>query len=126
MTLIDSSGWLEYFMNGPLAERYAEIISDPNELLTPTIVMYEVYKILKRELGEERAIMASAQMEKTRVVDLSQTVAYRAADISLDKKIAMADAIVCATADLHDAQIITSDKDFKGLPRVTYISHTEE
>lgn len=126
MTVVDSSGWIEYFMNGPLAERYAEIVSKPSELLTPTIVLYEVYKILKRELDEEQALLAGAQIEKTHVVPLSQMIAYRAADVSLAHKITMADAIVYATADLHNARIITSDKDFKNLPRVTYISPIEE
>ena len=125
MNLIDSSGWVHYFMNGPLAEYYAEFVSEPKELVTPTVVLYEVYKILKRELDEEKALLASSQIEKTLLVPLSQIVAYRAADLSLEHKMTMADAIIYATADLHEAQIITSDKDFKGLPKVTYISPVE-
>ncbi|OGW81740.1 MAG: hypothetical protein A3C47_02490 [Omnitrophica bacterium RIFCSPHIGHO2_02_FULL_51_18] len=126
MNLIDSSGWAHYFMNGPLAEYYAELVGDPKELVTPTVVLYEVYKIIKREFDEEKALLASSQIEKTLLVPLSQTIAYRAADFSLEYKMSMADAIIYATADLHGAQIITSDKDFKGLPKVTYISPTEE
>ena len=33
----------------------------------------------------------------------------------------MADAIVLATAQAHDADVVTSDADFKDLPRVIYV-----
>ena len=120
MNLVDSSGWMEYFMNGPLAERYAPFLSRTGEVMTPTIVLYEVYKKIKGELDEEYALTAAAQIEKTTVIPMSNTIAYRAADISLKHKLAMADSIVYATADLHGARLITSDRDFKSLKGVLY------
>lgn len=126
MNLIDSSGWTHYFVNGPLSEYYADLVGKPEELITPTVVLYEVYKIIKRQFDEEKALLATSQIEKTFLVPLSQTVAYRAADLSLEYKLSMADAIIYATADLHNAKLITSDRDFKNLPKVTYISPTEE
>ena len=120
MLLMDSSGWLEFFMDGPLAGTYAQHLKRPNDVLTPTIVLYEVYKVAKRQRSEEEALTAVAQMGKTQVVPLNDTIALTAADASLTYQLAMADAIVYATALIHKAKLITSDADLASLPGVTY------
>ncbi len=61
-------------------------------------------------------------MQKTRVVPLSDELALVAADLSLEHKLPMADAIVLATARLHNAEVVTSDADFEGLPGVIYVA----
>jgi hypothetical protein len=42
--IVDSSGWIEFFIDGPLADTYAKYLKEPSKILTPTIVLYEVYK----------------------------------------------------------------------------------
>ena len=121
MLLIDSSGWLEFFMDGPLAGTYAQHLKHPNDVLTPTIVLYEVYKIIKRQRSEEEALTAAAQMGKTQLVQLTDTIALTAADASLTYQLAMADAIVYATALTHKAKLVTSDADLASLPGVVYL-----
>jgi predicted nucleic acid-binding protein len=121
--VVDSSGWLEFLTDGPAAEDYAKYLRKTAEVLTPTIVIYEVYKRAKRVLGEEEAIDAVAAMQKSQVVPLTSELALIAADLSLLHKLPMADAIVLATAQAHGADVITSDADFQGLPRVTYIQN---
>ena len=69
-------------------------------------------------LGEEEAIDAVAAMQKTQVMPLTDELALIAADLSFLHKLPMADAIVLATAQAHDADVVTSDADFKDLPRV--------
>lgn len=120
--LIDSSGWIEFFTGGPLAERYAAYFSPRNDVITPTIVLYEVYKIIKREKGEETALLFSGQLSARSVVQLTESIAYLAADISLRHGLAMADAIVYATAKDQDAQVVTGDADLKDLPGVIYLN----
>ena len=120
MLLVDSSGWLEFFMGGPLAGTYAQHLKHPNDVLTPTIVLYEVYKVVKRRCSEEEAITAVAQMGKTQVVPLNDTIALTAANASLAYQLAMADAIVYATALTHKAKLVTSDSDLGSLPGVVY------
>lgn len=120
MLLVDSSGWLEFFMEGPLAGTYAQHLKHPNEVLTPTVVLYEVYKIIKRQRSEEEALTVAAQMGKTQLVPLNDTIALTAADASLTYQIAMADAIVYATALTHKAKLVTSDADLAPLPGVIY------
>ena len=87
--------------------------------MTPTIVLYEVYKWIKRERSEEDALAAVASMQKTRVIPLTNDLALAAADISLAERLAMADAIVLATARANDAELLTTGGDFSGKPRVT-------
>ena len=121
LSLVDSSGWIEYFMNGPLAEPYEKYLSKSREVITPTLVLFEVYKKIKNELDEEQALLAAAQMEKTNLIPLSAAIAYRAADVSLEYKLALADSVIYATADIQGARLITSDADFKNLPKVLYL-----
>ncbi len=115
MTLVDSSGWIEYFTNGPLADEFAPYLENLPEVVTPTIVIFEVFRVIRRQRSEEEAIEAVAQMQKTSVVDLDQFIALTAADVSIEHGLAMADAIVFATAQVQDIQLVTADSDFEGL-----------
>jgi hypothetical protein len=37
MNVIDSSGWLEYFAEGPNASHFATAIKIPHDLIVPTV-----------------------------------------------------------------------------------------
>ncbi len=84
-------------MDGPLAARYQAHLKDLLQIVTPSVVVYEVYKKLRRDASEA------------------------AAEASLEHGIPMADAIVYATALVYKATLITSDADFKRLPGVVYL-----
>lgn len=120
-TVVDSSGWIEFFAGGPLADRYAAYFKDPSQVVTPTVVVYEVYKKIKRERGEAAAMVAASQLNATQVIPLTEPVARLAADLSLRHGLAMADAMVYASSRDQDAQLITSDADLKDLPGVTFL-----
>ena len=119
--VLDSSGWIEFFIAGPLAERYAAYLGPRYDIITPTIVLYEVYKKIKRERGEETALLFTGRLSATYVVQLTESISYLAADFSLRHGLAMADAIVYATAKDQEAELITGDADLKDLPGVVYI-----
>lgn len=119
MIVIDSSGWIEFFADGPHAEEFATRLRRPADVLTPTVAIYEVYKWIKRERSENEALDAVATMKKTVVVDLTEEVALTAADLSLDHGLAMADAMMLAFARENDATLVTTDSGFSGLPDVT-------
>jgi predicted nucleic acid-binding protein len=123
LILIDSYGWIEYFGEGPLADSYAVFIEKADEkgTVTPTIVIYEVYKRIKSVKGEEKALEAYAQMSRTRIVDLTSSLCMKAADISTNLNLGMADAIIVATANAWDADIVTSDQHLKRVNRVKFI-----
>lgn len=123
MRVLDSYGWIEYFTDGPLAKKYAPFIEDADDdnTITPTVVVYEVYKRLKTESGEQVALEAYAQLTRTKIIPLDQDGALNAADTSLTMGLAMADAVVYSTAKRHSAELITSDSDLKHLESVRFI-----
>lgn len=120
MTLVDSSGWIEFFADGPLADEYARVL-EAGDLLVPSIVLYEVYKVIRREVSEEAALLAVARMRQGTVVALDETAALEAADASLLHGLAMADAIVYSAAQAHEATLVTSDEHFANLSGVRYL-----
>lgn len=122
MNIVDSSGWLEYFSDSHNADQFTQPLKDQSSLIVPSITIYEVFKVVLREAGENSALQAVAAMHKGRVVDLSPGLAMTAARISLQHNIPMADSIIFATAQAHDCVIWTLDADFKGLPNVKYFS----
>jgi len=123
LILIDSYGWIEYFADGQLAENYAAFIeeADAENTVTPTIVIYEVYKRIKSVKGEEKALEAYAQMARTKIVELTSSISLKAADISMALDLGMADSIVLATARAYNAEVITSDEHLKGLEGVKFV-----
>jgi toxin FitB len=118
LIVIDSSGWIEFFADGPYAEEFGARLRTPASVLTPTIAIYEVYKWIKRERSEEAALQAVAAMKKTRIVDLSEELALSAADLSLSHGLAMADAMMLAVARANDSQLATTDSRFEGIEGV--------
>lgn len=122
MNLLDSSGWLEYFTDGRNADKYLEPLETLEDLIVPTICLYEVFKVVLRERDEDSAIQAIAVMKQGKIIELSQDIALQAAKTSLDFKLPMADSIILATAAKYEATIWTQDAHFKGKPFVTYFT----
>lgn len=120
MNIVDSSGWLEFFVDGHNAKKFAVPLKETESLLVPSISIYEVFKVVLRERSEHEALQAAAVMQKGKVIDITSTVAMAAAKISLVHSLPMADSIILATARLHDATVWTQDIDFKGLDNVKY------
>ncbi len=121
MYIIDSCGWLEWFTNGRLADAYKKYLEKSDEILVPAVVLYEVYKILKREVGEEKALLAAGYIKNSEIIPFDDLIAFKTADLALEYGLAMADAQVYATGLLNSCQVITSDSDLMNLPRVKYI-----
>lgn len=121
MNVVDSSGWLEYFIGGENDAFFAPIIEDMANVIVPTISIYEVFKRTLLEKNRDDALEAIAMMYEAQVIDLDRTVALLAAELSVELKLPMADSIILATAHAHSATLWTQDEHFKGLPDVQYI-----
>ena len=39
MNVVDSSGWLEYFADGPNAKFFAPAVETPRDLIVPTLLL---------------------------------------------------------------------------------------
>ena len=122
MHLVDTCGWIEWLTDSPLAESYAGYLEAPDALLVPTLVQHELYKWLCRERDVPTALSAIAATQSATVLPLDTSLALLAADAAREFKLAMADAIIYATARQHDAKLVTSDSHFENLPGVMFLA----
>lgn len=120
MNFVDSSAWIEYFIGGSNASEFAEPIESVQDLVVPSLTIYEVFKRVAPVVGESRALEAVGVMTAGRVVDLSASVALEAARVSLEEKLAMAGSIILATARLGGAVLWTQDAHFRGFDGVEF------
>ena len=121
--VVDSSGWVEFLGGGPKADAFGKYLEDPDAVLLPSIVVYEVYKKMLREQSSVLAerFLSNAFGFQEREIPLDVSLAASAARVSLARSLPMADAIIYATAQAHQAELITSDAHFAGLPGVTVL-----
>jgi toxin FitB len=120
MNLVDSSAWLAYFADEPTADFFAPAIEDTDMLLVPTVCLYEVFKVVLRERGEDEAFQAVAAMQQGTIVDLTAELALEAAAVGHEEKLAFADSIIYAIARKWDAVVWTQDDHFSGRPNVQF------
>lgn len=118
MRLVDTSAWIEWLTDSPLAAKVADQLPDRDQWLVPTIVQLELAKWLSREVGEDKANQVIAFTATCVVAVLDTSIALLAADLGQRHKLATADAIVYATAVTHGADLITCDRHFDGLAGV--------
>jgi len=115
LNIVDSSGWIEYFSDSKRADKFAKPIENTKDLIVPVITIYEVFKKLLIEAGEDIALTTIAHMQQGKVIDLDQELAISAAKVSYENKIPMADSIIYCTAQRHNATLWTQDEDFENL-----------
>ena len=125
LNLVDSSGWIEYFTDGANSEAFADPLSDASRLIVPTVCMFEVFRVVLRERGEDDALRVAALMSRGREIPLSSALALEAARLAHEGHLAMADGIILATTRLTGAILWTQDVDFEGLPRVRYVPKSQ-
>jgi bifunctional DNA-binding transcriptional regulator/antitoxin component of YhaV-PrlF toxin-antitoxin module len=83
-------------------------------------------KLIKRDAGEDKALLAIGYMKNAVMVLPDETLLTKAADLSLELHLVMADAMVYAAAVTHNCPLYTSDTDLKGLPLVGYLSRQNQ
>jgi predicted nucleic acid-binding protein len=118
MNVVDSSAWLAYFAGEKNAEFFAEAIEDTDLLIVPVICIYEVFKVVLRERGEDDALQAISAMQQGAVVNLDSDLALEAAWIGHEEKLSFADSIIYAVAKQHEATVWTQDEHFSGKSNV--------
>lgn len=123
MISVDSHGWIERFTNGPKASGYNQVIDSAKAegIITSVVVLYEVYKKVKKLRSEEQALQAVAVLSQATVIPVDQTISLEAADYSLEHGLHFADALVYATARHWDAELYTSDEELRRLKYVTFV-----
>lgn len=121
MNVVDSSGWLEYFANAGNANFFARAIENEENLLVPSICLYEVYKRLHQQHGKQAALEGISRLYRGKVLELNDEIALLAAQLSIEHHLPLADSIFLATAHHHQATFWTQDEHFKDIEGVKYI-----
>lgn len=119
--IADSSVWLEFFAGTEKGKFFRDLLHE-EDLLVPSIIIFEVFKRIYSEKGETEALNALIQMRRKKVIDLNDHLSVLAAKMSSDLKLGMADAIIYATAWIHKATLWTQDSDFKSFEDVKYFA----
>ncbi|MDO8442051.1 MAG: type II toxin-antitoxin system VapC family toxin [Polaromonas sp.] len=122
MNLVDSSGWIEFFLAGANGPVFKPVIEQRDLLLVPSIALFEVHKILSRKLQADLIDRCLNVMRLGRVLDLTDRRAIAASKVSSLHRLALADAAMYSMAQEHGASFWTQDIDYDGLPGVCYFA----
>lgn len=122
MNVVDSSGWIEYFTDGPHASFFADPIEDTENLVVPSMCLLEVFRWVLRRRDETAALEAIATMRQGEVADLGGEVALLAGRFGVELGLPLADSVIYATAQRSGATTWTQDSDFETLPQVRYVA----
>ena len=122
MNVVDSCGWLEYYAAGANADFFADPIEQTDELVVPTMSVYEVFKRVLQQRGESDALQAVALMQQGAVVDLTAAIALDAARTSAALGLPMADSVMLASTRALRATLWTQDAHFAEIEHVRYVA----
>lgn len=103
---------------------FVAAIEKDNHLLMASVNFGEVYYIVLRECGEEKAneIEKIIKTLPIKIVDVDIQLAKEAGRFKALHKLSYADCFVAALAKLHRGEVITGDKEFKALEKEIKIS----
>ena len=124
MRVVDSSIWIEWLIDTPLGRRAAAQLPENGQWIVPTVVQYELARWIARELSPKTAAETIGFTNQLIVRPLDTDIATKAADYAARYRLALADAVIYATAMDLGADLLTCDAHFKGLPGVVYLAKT--
>ena len=120
--VVDSSGWIEFFLAGTNGPMFKPVIEQRQHLLVPVIALFEVHKVLSRKLPPEVVSACLDVMRLGRVLDITAARAVAGADVALRHKLATGDALMYSLALEHGATFWTQDVAYQGLPGVRFFA----
>jgi len=120
MNIVDSSLWIEYFLDNNIDASIINAIENSNKLYVPSICLYEVHKKFLSIDDIDKANLAIDIMQNATVISLNSKIAILASKLGKQYKLPLADSIIYATAKIYNAEIYTQDKHFENLKQVHY------
>ena len=114
----DSNIWISWLLNDLGSERFSGLFAEDNQVIVPGVVVYEVTRWLLVRGRIAIARQARERMERMMLVPLDGNLASRAALVAAEHRLALADAMILATAREYDAEVWTQDVDFANVPGV--------
>ena len=115
--VVDTSIWLEIFFDGALKKSCEDILNG-KDIIIPSVVIFELYRKIKKQITEDGAIAAVGSLSKYQIQNVDQEIAILAGDLSLEFDLGMADAMILAFAKANDTELLTLDNDFNSIPGV--------
>jgi predicted nucleic acid-binding protein len=122
MNIVDSSLWVEYFLENDIDQSVIDTIKDADNLYIPVITLYEIYRKFLSIGDSKKANIAVAIMQNAAIIGINPQMAVLAAQLGKQHSLPMADSIIYATAVLWDAELYTQDTHFENLDRVHYFA----
>ncbi|WP_163560080.1 PIN domain-containing protein [Halomonas sp. NO4] len=89
--IVDTCGWIEWLTDGALSSAFEPWMQSPTEQLAPTVIQFELYKWVKREAGESKAMEVIAATEQCQILPLDGAIALLAADLALEHRLSFGD-----------------------------------
>lgn len=113
--MVDSSVWIEIVRGTAKGEKARSFLS-MREMLTTAISIAEVERVLTKSDESKKAEQVMGVMERCSI-DIDKEIAKRAAHLSLEKNLGLADALIAAASEINGCILYTADRDFdkKGL-----------
>ena len=125
--MFDSHALLTFFQNETGANIVYEIfrksIIEHIDRLVCVINLGEIIYITKRMFGDQKKIEILGRIHQlgVKVLPVSDTLVYQAAEIKAEYPISYADCFVIACAQEHNATIVTGDPEFKNVDHLVKI-----
>ena len=101
------------------ATAWTENAIDNNEIVLSIINRME---ILGFNAKPSELSLLTEFIDAVIVLPLTDEIADKTIDIRKSRKIKLPDAIIAATAIIHDLTLVSRDKGFKGIPNLKYIN----
>lgn len=120
MNVVDSSGWIEYFIDTVNADNFAPAIEKTALLIVPALSFFEVHRYLTRNADAARRDECLDVMRRSTVIELTTSRAIAASEIAQKHSLAMADAMMYSIAQEFKATFWTQNVDYKNLQGVSY------
>lgn len=111
--LIDSSIWIAYLFEG----KYIKEVESDKKLFLSILSLFEIKtKLMKKKIKEKEVLeKINFIKKKSTILQLSEEIAEKAAEISVEKNLPSIDSLIYSSALLNNIIVITSDNDFRGL-----------
>ncbi|MDY6865865.1 MAG: PIN domain-containing protein [Halobacteriota archaeon] len=120
--LIDSSAWIEIFKGTQEGKKALEIIEKSDDVFTSVLNLYEIHRVIgdleSKKVPED---YINTIKTHTNVIDINEKIALSAAVIRLEYKISDIEALILATARVHNLKILTFNRSFNGIEEVLLI-----
>ena len=126
--VVDSHAWIELFLGSQKGLKVRRMIMDADEVRTPDVVLAEISRKYMREKAEKDTVKSRLETitSASLVTPVEIEVAMKAGEASIElaaraakqrrRAPSLFDAIVLATARVHDSKVLTGDEHFEGLP----------